>query len=543
MEKLVLIGGKAGQGVGRTSIILGKSFTTMGYYVFNYRDYQSLIRGGHNFNILKISNRPVYSHENFYDIIIALDKRTIELHRKDLNKNGFVLCDKSLNGDVRVDVQGILKKLGAAPIIGNNVLLGSLFKTLGLPLQPLLNVIEKEFGKHILQAVKAGYEAVEKRMKLFEPEGKKIRRYFLSGSEAVAYGAIAAGLDVYFAYPMTPATSVLHILATKQSEHNIAVIQLENEIAVVNAALGASYAGATVMVGSSGGGFALMTEALSLQGMSELPLVVYLAQRPAPSTGVPTYTAQGDLKFAINAGHGEFPRVVVAPGDAKEAFYRTIEAFYLAQKYRVLSIVLSDKQLAESNYSFDNFEKPIKTKRFLVKPSSNYKSYEITKTGISPRAVPGQTAFVRASSYEHDDYGYTTESSRWIVKMNEKRLRKMKCIEEEINKLQPITVYGKGKNLIIGWGSTKGAILDALSELHGFRFMQVSYISPFPTARVKEEIESSKNVLLIENNATGLLGQIIAEKTGCFIDKLLKYDGRPFTSKDVIIGVKRNENL
>jgi 2-oxoglutarate ferredoxin oxidoreductase subunit alpha len=346
-------------------------------------------------------------------------------------------------------------------------------------------------------------------------------------------------LDAYFAYPMTPATPVLHFLASKQAEHNITVVQPENEIAVVNASLGANYAGAMSMVGTSGGGFALMVEALSLQGMSEIPLVVYLASRPAPSTGVPTYTGQGDLKFAVNAGHGEFPRVVVAPGDAKEAFYRTMEALYLAYKYRTLSIILGDKHVGESNYTFDDFQAAtVKPDKFLIKPSADYKSYALTDTGVSPRAVPGYGVPVLATSYEHDEYGHTREEAEWAVKMTDKRLKKWEHIRKEVGKLKPVSVYGKGENLIISWGSTKGAIIDALDELKGFRFMQVSYITPFPSAEVKKEIGNSKKVVLVENNATGLLGEIIAEQTGCAIkDKLLKYDGRPFTSRDVVDGI------
>jgi len=358
----------------------------------------------------------------------------------------------------------------------------------------------------------------------------------------VALGAIAAGIDICFAYPMTPATAVLHFLAKKQTEHNILVSQFESEIAVVNAALGASFTGARVMVATSGGGFALMTEAISLAGMSELPLVVYLAQRTAPSTGVPTYTAQGDLKTALNAGHGEFPKIVVAPGDPKEAIFRTQEAFYLSAKYHTPVIVLSDKHLGESNYSFSQIGKPGQTtQRFILKnPAKNYKSFKITPTGVSDRAVPGQGPVVKATSYEHTDYGQTTEDPGWIVKMQDKRLKKIKYIAQEINKLSPIKTYGQGKNLIISWGSTKGAIIDALSELKGFKFLQISYLSPFPKEKVIQEINKSQKVFLVENTATGLLADVIAEQTGIIIkNKILKYDARPFTSEDIIDKIKK----
>lgn len=545
MQKVILVGGPAGAGVARTSLLIGKVFTNLGFYVFNYRDYPSLITGGHNFNVLKISDKPVYSHENHYDLIIALDQKTIDKHGKDLDPDGFFLADKSLKAKnlVGVDVKSVIKKLNVRKVFGNNVLIGSLLKLFGLPLDAFLEVIEKQIKKNtelVKEAAREGYNAVEQKIKLFEArEGKK---YFLTGNEAIASGAIASGLDVYIAYPITPATPVLHFLAPRQLKHNFLVIQLENEIAVINAALGASYAGAMTMVGTSGAGFSLMTEAMSLQGISEVPLVLYLAQRTGPATGVPTYTAQGDLKFALNAGHSEFPRVVVAPGDAKEAFYRVMEAFYLAYKYRILCIILSDKHLGESNFTFDSFEGPsVKPSRFIIKkPPAEYKSYLITENGVSPRAVPGQGVFAKAASYEHDDYGYTTEDSEWVVKMNDKRFRKVEYLKQEINNLNPVTVYSEGKNLIIGWGSTKGAILDAMKKLDDFRFLQVSYIKPFPAERVRKEVEGSENVVLVENNVTGLLGQIITEQTGLFIkNKVLKYDARSFTPYDVVNGIKK----
>ena len=546
MEKLILVGGQAGQGADRTSLLIAKTFVSLGYYVFNYRDYASLIKGGHNFNVIKISDKPIFSHENSYDVIIALDQETIKQHGQSLKKGGFVLGDKSLKVKnlISVDIDSILNKLQFSKIFGNNILLGSLFKVLDLQLPALFKVFKEEFGEKaplLEKAAKEGYDFVKKKTKVKSSQKSK-ENYFFTGSEAISRGAVMAGLDVYLAYPMTPATPVLHLLAAKQKDEKFSVFQLENEISVICAALGSSYAGAMTMVGTSGGGFALMAEAMSMVGISEIPLVVYLSQRTAPATGVPTYTAQGDLKFAVNIGHGEFPKVVVAPGDPREAILRTVEAFYLSYKYQVLSILLSDKHLSESGYTFDKLERPkVKPLRFIVKnPSADYKRYLLTKNGVSPRAVPSQGPFVRATSYEHDEEGYTIEDSEWTVKMNDKRFRKVKYLQEEIKKLNPVSIYGQGENLIIGWGSTKGAIMDALNSLSGFRFMQVSYINPFPAEEVKKEIEKSRKVVLVENNVTGLLGQIITEKTGCFLEKkLLKYDARPFTSQEVIKGVKR----
>lgn len=546
MEKTILIGGKAGQGTNVTSYFIGEVFSSSGYYVFNYRDYPSLIRGGHNFNVIKISDKPVYSHSDKYDLIIALDQTTIDKHVKGLKEKGFIIGDKDLKTEKKfypIDIQPILKDLDAKPVIENDVFIGWLFKFFGMSEDFLMKELEERFGGSkidlIKKAAKIGYDLGKEEEK-FEKLGDQ--KYFISGNKAVSIGAIASGVDVYVAYPMTPATPILHYLAAKEKDHNLLVLQLENEIAVINAALGASFAGAKTMVGTSGGGFALMGEAMSLAGMGEIPLVVYLAQRTGPASGVPTYTAQADLKFAVNIGQGEFTRIVVAPGDPQEAITRTQEAFYLANKYRSLVILISDKHLAESDYTFNKLKKSsVSSDRFIVEnPSDDYRGYKITEDGNSPRAVPGQGPVVKVTSYEHDEYGNTTEEGEWMNKMTDKRLKKEKTIANEINKLNPVSVYGQGKNLIVGWGSTKGAILDALKGLDNYRFMQISYINPFPIDMVKKELESSDKVVLIENNATGQLGDIIAEKTGHIIkNKVLQYDARPFIPETIINKVKQ----
>ncbi len=524
-----------------TSHFIGKIFTEWGYYVFNYRDYPSLIRGGHNFNILKISDKPVYSHELKYDFILALDQRTVDTHKKDLKKGGIVFGAK--------ETEPIVRKLQGPKILANNVLIGLLFKYFGIDLNILFTAAEKTFGKNaelVKKSMQEGYQLGSEKEKL-----KKLpSKCFISGTEGMGIGAIAAGLDIYLAYPMTPATPLLHFLAKRQIENNILVFQPENEIAVINAALGASFAGAKTMIGTSGGGFALMTESFSLAGMAELPLVVYSSQRGAPSTGLATHTAQGDLKFSINAGHGEFPRVVLTPGDAQEAITRTQEAFYLAGKYRIPVILLSDKHLAESDYTLDEIKKsPLTADRFILEnPPEDYKSYKITANGVSPVAVPGQGPIIRANSYEHDEYGHTIEDAATTVKMQDKRFKKVVYLKKEINKLNPISVYGppageagKGSNLIVSHGSTKGAILDTLPQLKNFRFLQISYLEPFPAELVAKEIKKSKKVILVENSATGALADVIKEKTGIEIkNKILKYDGRPFTPDYLISEILSN---
>ncbi len=536
MELSIIVGGRAGQGVAKAAEVLGRAFVRRGFYVFNYRDYPSLIQGGHNFNVLHVSDSPVYSHEfDGADVIIAFDRKTVDIHRPG-SPGAKVVALKSVypEADLALPDEPV-REAGAR--YTNTYLLSAAWKLLGGDWETLRETVAKELkGDVNLRLAEAGYNAVGQGGSMGKGEAENV--LFMTGNEAIGAGAIAAGIDLYIAYPMTPATPVLHYLAARQREFDYAVLQLENEIAVINAALGASYAGAMTMVGTSGGGFALMTEAMSLQGMSEVPLVVYLAQRSAPSTGIPTYTAQGDLKFAVNAGHGEFPRVVVAPGDPKEAFERTVEAFYLAYKYRVLSIIVGDKHLGESHYTVSPPAPRVKADRFIVEnPGEDYRNYKITETGVSPRAVPGTTDHaVRATSYEHDEDGYTTEEGEWAVKMNDKRWRKFKYLKEEVfSSLQPISVYGEGENVIVGWGSTKGAILDALKRLDGWKFVQVSYIVPFPAEQFKEAVDGAKRIVLVENNVTGLLGQIIAENTGIIIEeKILRYDARPFTPSYIL---------
>ncbi|HIP74489.1 MAG TPA: 2-oxoacid:acceptor oxidoreductase subunit alpha [Euryarchaeota archaeon] len=541
MERQILIGGEAGQGVAKAATIMGKAFVREGFYVFNYRDYPSLIKGGHNFNVLRISAEPVSSHEfDGHDVVVALDEKTVRKHAGEMKKDAVVLAPNRVNADSKlsVDTENIIRELNAPKIMENIILISAAWKYLGMPFESLEKTILEELknNRTAVTAAKRGYEEVETG-KVMGTAPEKRARYFITGSQAVAMGAIAAGIDLYIAYPMTPATPVLHYLAAVQTEYDFQVLQLENEIAVANAALGASYAGAMTMIGTSGGGFALMGEAMSLQGMSEVPLVAYLAMRNAPSTGVPTYTGQGDLKMAVNIGHGEYPKVVVAPGDPKEVFERTLEAFYLAYKYRVLSIIISDKHLAESTYTVDGFSPRVEPERFIVEDvPEDYKSYEITETGVSPRAVPGQgDAPVRATSYEHDEYGYTREEGEWAIKMNDKRFRKVRYIKEEVASLEPVNTYGNGDKVIVSWGSTKGAILDALKQLDGWRFVQVSYIEPFPAEQFLDAVEGAERIVLVENNVTGLLGDIIAEKTGMIIEeKILRYDARPFTPKYIL---------
>ncbi len=497
----LLIGGKAGQGINKVTGIITKAIIEHGYFIFNYRDYPSIIRGGHNFNIISISDRPIRSHESRMDGIIALDGETRRLHEDELKKGGFVIDYSEFPG------------LG---INLNIALCGALMRRLGIEKENLLDSVkeglkDKDSLKEAIVAAKQGYESQETRYHLRKLKRKPI---LMSGSKAAALGAINSKIDIYIAYPMTPATNLLNELAERQVEGGYVVYQPEGEIAAINMALGASFAGAKAIVGTSGGGFDLMGEGLSMQGASQLPLVVYLASRVGPGTGIPTYTMQCDMNIALKSGHGEFPRIVIAPGDPVESIEKVNEAFYLANKFNSLAIILTDKHIAESEFS--SLEKPKKPLDVKVK-----------------RKIPGEMN-VKASSYEHDLNGLTTESASFAIKNAEERLWRYEEIKKECKRFEMVKTYGrkKSRNLIISWGSPTNAIIDAIEGLD-YKLLQVIYIKPL-SDKVKEEILKAKNVTLIENNLTGQLGRLIREKTGIKIKKrILKYDGRPFTSDEL----------
>jgi 2-oxoglutarate ferredoxin oxidoreductase subunit alpha len=499
MRLNILIGGKAGQGINKVSGIVSQVLINQGYFVHNYRDYPSVIRGSHNFNVLSVSDELIGSHESTLDVVIAFDEDTKKIHSKELKKDGIVLG---------------YKEFVSFGMNLNIALSGALIKILGIDKTALLEIVKKEVKNTLsLDAAEKGYQSHETKYHLEKLNNKPV---IMTGNEAVAVGAINSKIDLYFGYPMTPTTNALHELASKQLKYNYMVFQPEGEIAVANMALGASFTGAKVMVGSSGGGYDLMTEAMSFQGMSEIPLVVYLGSRGGPSTGLPTYTMQGDLDLALRSGHGEFPRVVMAPGDPVEVAEKINEAFYLSQKFGVLSIVLSDKHLAECEFS-------------SVEKINNPLDVKVT------RIVPGEGKIVvKANSYEHDEYGLTTEDAEIAKRNADNRLKKYEDIKKSCKSFEMIKIHGKkdSKNLVIGWGSTKGAILDAIKG-EDFKFLQVLYMKPL-SDEIKKEMMKAKNVILVENNVTGQLGRLLREKTGIKIEKrILKYDGRPFLSDEL----------
>lgn len=570
----VLIGGAAGDGVREAGISLGQLLAKVGYEVFASVDYPSLIRGGHNTSRLSFSKEKITNDYANLDTLVALNEETVKLHMGELAENGVVFADSFEEGHkkklgahaVELPMSAFAKEIKALPIMRNSVALGATCYLLDLPLQMMierLHLVFKEKGYEAnITLAKMGYEYIEKlnfrHPKQLYPHTRtgprethndqeapfgvgvyreKVpdKKEFVEGNIAFAKGLAAAGLNFYASYPMTPSSSILHYLARNQTDLGIKVIQPENELAVINMALGMTYAGKRAAIGTAGGGFALMQEAFSLAGMAELPLAIALSQRQAPATGVPTRTSQGDLQFAMHAGHGEFPRIVMAPGDAEEAFECGAAALNLAWKYQLPVIVLLDKQLSESlsTAKLDAGKVKIENGEILHEVNGHYGRYALTESGVSPMAFPGTPGvIVKSDSYEHDEDGITTEDPKLVKAMHDKRFAKAKGIKEDMEKHGAVKIYGdpKSKDVIVFWGSTKGAVLEAAKHLDKpAKLLQILWMVPFGSKKVAEELKGAKKIIDVEANRMAQLAMLIREKTGVEIrDKILKYDATPF---------------
>jgi 2-oxoglutarate ferredoxin oxidoreductase subunit alpha len=539
-EISILIGGEAGDGTKLAGKIIGRILNRMGYFIFVYDDYQSLIRGGHNFSIIRASEEKIKVHENEIDVLIALNQETIDFHKKKLKKKGLIIFDSNLaktEKGIGIEMSKITQDYKLPQVLRNSIAIGALAKIFGIDFKIVEAAIKQSlasYQKENIRLAKVGFKNVSERFHL-----KKLKREpkpLLTGNEAIALGALKAGLSIYIAYPMTPSTSILHFLVKHKDELGIQVIQPENEISAVLMMEGAVYAGKRAMVGTSGGGFALMTEALSLAGMAELPAMFVLSQRAAPSTGVPTYTMQADLLFALHAGHGEFQRIVAAPGDVNQAFYLAGQLLNLSWQFQVPSILLSDKHLSESTFSADFKLNEIKEKiPKLWNKGKGYKRYLITKDGVSPLAFPGQKdVVVKTTSYEHDEYGITTEKSEDIRRMIEKRKRKREAIIKTLKKMETVKVSGRknSRDILITWGSNIGAVEEVANDL-GFKVVQPLYLEPFPFWEIEKEVKGAKRIIDIETNSGAQLVKVL-KCYGIEIQKtILKYDARPFTPKEL----------
>ncbi|MCX7779103.1 MAG: 2-oxoacid:acceptor oxidoreductase subunit alpha [Patescibacteria group bacterium] len=547
-EISILIGGMAGDGIRQGAHLIGELFNELGYWLFIYDDYPSLISGGHNFSVIRAAEKQIFSHREKVDFAIAFNEETVKKHQKKWKKETILIYD-STNFKIQ---QGygcpffkIIQDYSLPSVMKNTIALGFFAGLCQINFSLVQKVVKKIIVKKIDENIKIAQEGYE--------EGRKIENKFnikkltqkpkilCTGNEATALGAKQAGLKIYFAYPMTPVTPILHFLAAHQKEFGVKVIQPENEIAVALMAEGAAYTGKRTMVGTSGGGFALMVESLSLAGQAEIPLLYVYGQRPGPSTGVPTYTAQADLQFVLKAGHGEFSRLVLAPSNVDEAFYLTGLALNLAWRYQIPAVVLTDKHLGESIFSATFQKNKVKEERPKIwSGRGKYQRYLSTKDGISPLAFPGGKAIVKSTGYEHNEFGLTVEESEQIKKMVEKRLKKQKTLEKELKKRKTINVYGtrRSKIALLTWGSTTGVVRE-IGEKLGLKVIQPLFLQPWPVEDLKKELRGVKKIIDIEMNTTGQLADLLDSSRIVVNQKILKYDGRPFTLDELENKIKK----
>ena len=541
MELSVLVGGRAGDGISNAGMMVAQLFNHLGYFVYMYTDYPSLIRGGHNFAVIRAADEPIGAYNNHIDYLIALNQETVTRHLPDCTDCTVVAnADqvKSLKNGQTLSVNTILKEEAAPPITGNSAMIGAFAKSAGIPWE----IVRDVFNRHVpkaadenIRVAKRAYDGVQTVRPVSAIPGPA--HSLLTGNEAIGLGLAKGGLSAYIAYPMTPASTLLHFLAGNAERLGIRVIHPENEIAVILMGLGSAVAGAKTAIGTSGGGFCLMTEGLSFAGMAEIPLLIVVSQRTGPSTGLPTYTGQADFRFVLHAGQGEFPRLVVAPADAGEAYLWSAAALQLSWKYQIPGFMLTDKTLSEGTYSvdYDKLRELLPSDPLLWDGEGTYRRYRDTADGISPFAFPGRKDIVvKVNSYAHDEDGITTEEAGLVTGMTEKRKRKEAALKEDLKRYPCINVRGSSgaPTALLCWGSVRNACDEVAGKL-GLRVIQPLVLSPFPTEQFSTACVGVERLIAIEENATGQLASLVQEHGKRVDATILKYDGRPFTPEDL----------
>ena len=556
----ILIGGAAGLGMETLALFLEKILKRNGFEIFVIQDYMSRVRGGHNFFQIRFGNEAIDSHEDTLDGIIALDQETVNNHVNRLKSDGFVIADEETNivhkNAYKLPLKSTAKEIGKAIVYGN-IALGALLSLFNLDLNGIKDIINEKLRGEVagqnIKALEVGHKMISG--KYYLQAERKDDQILINAHEAVALGALASGLKFYSGYPMTPSTGVMNYLAARMNDAEVIVEQAEDEIAAINMALGASAAGVRAMTATSGGGFALMSETIGLAGMLEVPLVIVEAQRPGPATGLPTRTEQGDLKFAIFSSPSEIPKMVITLRDPEDAFYQTNRAFNIADKYQIPVILMSDQFLADSTRTIKAFDfRKIKNNRYLsteaYSTNNEYKRYEVTDSGISPRIIPGKSAdnLVLFDSDEHDEYGHITESAKVREIMHDKRLRKMTYLKEELQ--EPLFVGDENADtLLVTWGSLSSPVREAVRLLNKdcnkkYAALLFGDVWPLPDKLLIEKEKNIKELISVEQNATGQFASVIMERTGIVCDNsILKYDGRPLSAQEIIAKVKGGESM
>jgi 2-oxoglutarate/2-oxoacid ferredoxin oxidoreductase subunit alpha len=565
-EISVRLAGEAGQGTQTIGDACSRIFTAAGFHIFACQDFMSRIRGGNNFFEIRISTTAVSSPRHKPDIIVCLDKASVDIHKKDLASDGILIVDKtafeiaSLE-EFMVDVafKEISARIANDLLYINAIACGMIAGITGIGFSYVTDGLKTIFkGKpeaiiaNNINSARAGFELgleYVHREKFVLPalnaaQASIARGLLFDGSHAIANAAIDAGCAFYTAYPMSPSTNIMNIIAARSAEAHIVVEQAEDEIAAVNMAIGASFAGSRAMTSTSGGGFCLMAEGVSLAGMTETPLVIVDAQRPGPATGFPTRTEQADLDFVISAGHGEFARVVYAPGSAEQAYYLTMQAFNIAEKYQIPVVILTDQFLQDSTVDVPALDPArVGVKRYIISKEESvgvaaYRRYALTDSGVSPRAIPSWIQDVMyVDSDEHTEEGHITEDAAMRKQMVQKRLhKKMHGLLQEIEKPTAFNVEN-AEVILLGFGSTLGILEESARALEKKKvgFVHLSQVWPFPSNDMLKLLSDARMIISIENNAQGQLAKLLRRETGIKVSKsILKYDGRPFCLDCVI---------
>ena len=570
-EMSIMIAGDAGQGVESSGAGFCLALARAGLHVFALQDYRSQIRGGHNFYQIRIGQRPPYGHSDPVHLLLALTPESVALHLDDIAEGGAVIFpDKFQIDEAPLKQRGLF--VDALPLMAiaeehgsrlmvNTAALGAAAGITEFPLEFMESVIRDNFARKGEQIVDSNLKVAQAAYTLARDRygsdfGYRLRpvqgapkRMLINGNEAIAMGALAGGCRFISAYPMTPGTSVFEWLSALPHEYGVVTKHAEDEIAAVCMAIGASFAGARAMTTTSGGGFCLMVEAMGLAGMTEVPLVIVVAQRGGPSTGLPTRTEQADLLFAIHAAQGEFPRIVMAPGTIEECFEAGWRAFNLAEKYQCPVVVLTDSFLASSLRTLEmdaiDFAKveidrgATLTYEDLDQLTDGYRRFELTESGVSPRAIPGHPKGVfAAASDEHDETGHITEESENRVRMMQKRMRKLMEAEKE---MRPPALYGPqdAEVTLVCWGSTYGACREAVDEINGdggsASLLKFTDLWPLPVEATERALRACRRTVAVEQNFTSQLAKLIRMTTGIDMDRTLnKYDGRPFAPEEIV---------
>ena len=594
-----MIGGPQGSGINSVAENFAKACIRGGLHIFANIEYHSNIKGEHSYYRLRVESKAPRSHVDWVDLLVALDRETIfgdmnkvhpthRGHRHEVSPGGGIIYDRSLNltpdsfgrddiklfpipyMDLLVDALkefGKDKELSKYQVMVNTIALGASLGLADYDFDLATEAIREGFtgrkaalGDLNVSAAKHGYDyakmsfgedAFPTKLRKQPLSGK---RMMIRGVQAVAIAKLKAGCGFQTYYPITPATDESEYLESHQKDYNMIVVQAEDEISAINMATGAAHAGLRSSTSTSGPGFSLMAEGLGWAGITEAPgPVVVLYQRAGPATGLPTRTEQADLRFALHAAHGEFPRIIIAPGDVVETYYDTFDAFNYAEHYQVPVILLTDKFLASTYQDIAPFNGDgLKVDRGdLVRESdlasgTDYRRYRLTELGISPRAIPGQKGGIFwTTGDEHDEYGHITEAPDIRIKMMRKRMRKIELAGQVIPDSKKAVLHGPKSALItlVGWGSSKGAILDGMEDLKSdgieTNFLQVRYVNPFPTDFVQQVLGSARRKIAIENNYSAQMAGLIREKTGIGMDNtIVKFDGRPFSQNEIYEGVK-----